>query len=194
MHAGRGLALAATIFLSTAAFIGCTSTGGRDDTNVSFPSTRTTYDLTGRLSARHGADALTASFRWHHDGDVDLLELASPLGQTLAQLSGNSSGVRLLTADGRIESATDWQTLTLRGLGWPLPVNGLSYWVQGVPREGAPFAVEAGDSGAPAVLRQDGWSVVYNAFAPDRDGVRRPSRMTLSYADIELRLVIDAWQ
>jgi outer membrane biogenesis lipoprotein LolB len=73
-------------------------------------------------------------------------------------------------------------------------VTGLSYWVQGVPREGAPFVVEPGDAGAPGLLRQDGWTVVYNAFAADRDGVLRPSRMTLSYADVELRLVIDAWQ
>jgi outer membrane lipoprotein LolB len=188
----HGLRVAA--ILLSAALVGCGSMGGRGDGTVNFPPVKATYDLAGRLSARHGADALTANFRWHHDGDSDELELASPLGQTLAQLSGTSSGVRLLTADGRSESATDWPTLTLRGLGWPLPVTGLSYWVQGVPREGALFAVEAGDAGAPAVLRQDGWTIAYNAFTSDRDGVVRPSRMTLSYADVELRLIIDAWQ
>jgi outer membrane lipoprotein LolB len=167
---------------------------GRSDASVTFPPVKATYDLMGRLSARHAADALSASFHWHHDGESDELELASPLGQTLAQLSGNRAGVTLRTADGRIETASDWQTLTSRGLGWPLPVTGLSYWIQGVPREGAPFVVEPGDGGTPAVLRQDGWTVVYNAFAADRDGVLRPSRMTLSYADVELRLVIDAWQ
>ncbi len=194
MHARRGVPVAAVVFLSVAALIGCASTDGRRDADVTFPAVKTTFDLTGRLSARHGADALSASFRWHHDGDVDELELSSPLGQTLAQLSGSSSGVRLSTADGRTLSATDWQTLTSNGLGWPLPVTGLSYWVQGVPREGASFAIEPGDAAAPGVLRQDGWTVVYNAFAADGDGVRRPSRMTLSYAEVELRLAIDAWQ
>lgn len=194
MHAHGGLLPRAAILLSVVALIGCASTGGSGDADVILPVAKSMYELTGRLSARHGADALSASFRWRHDGDVDELELASPLGQTLAQLSGSSGGVRLITADGRLESAADWQTLTVRGLGWPLPVKGLSYWVQGIPRDGAPFSIEAGDVAAAGVLRQDGWTVVYNAFEADRDGVRRPSRMTLSYADVELRLVIDAWQ
>lgn len=191
MH--RGLRLAAALLLC-AALLGCASKAGRSDANVTFPPVKATYDLTGRLSARHGTDALSANFRWHHDKDSDELELASPLGQTIAQLSGSPSGVTLRTADGRIESAGDWQTLTMRGLGWPLPVAGLSQWVQGVPREGAPFAVEAEDSGAPGILRQDGWTVAYNAVAADPDGVPRPSRMTLSYADVELKLVIDSWE
>jgi outer membrane lipoprotein LolB len=188
----RGSLVAAAIL--SAALVGCGSMRERSDASVTFPPVKATYDLTGRLSARHAAEALSASYRWHHDRDSDELELASPLGQTLAQLSGSPAGVALRTADGRIETASDWQTLTSRGLGWPLPVTGLSYWVQGVPREGAPFVVEPGDAGAPGLLRQDGWTVVYNAFAADRDGVLRPSRMTLSYADVELRLVIDAWQ
>lgn len=192
MQVRHGLRVA--VVLLSVALVGCGSTERRGDASATFPPIKATYDLTGRLSARHGNDALSATFRWHHDRDSDELELASPLGQTLAQLSGDLNGVTLRTADGRIESAADWQTLTLRGLGWPLPVTGLSYWVQGVPRESAPYVVEAGNAGAAAVLRQDGWTVAYNAFTSDRDGTQRPSRMTMSYADVELRLVIDAWQ
>jgi outer membrane lipoprotein LolB len=188
----RGSLVAAAAL--SVALLGCGSLRERSEAGVTFPPVKATYDLTGRLSARHAAEGLSASYRWHHDRDSDELELASPLGQTLAQLSGGPAGVTLRTADGRIETASDWQTLTSRGLGWPLPVTGLSYWVQGVPREGAPFVVEPGDAGAPGLLRQDGWTVVYNAFAADRDGVLRPSRMTLSYADVEVRLVIDEWQ
>lgn len=192
MQVPRGSLVAAAVL--SVALLGCGSLRERSETGVTFPPVKATYNLTGRLSARHAAEGLSASYRWHHDRDSDELELASPLGQTLAQLSGGPAGVTLRTADGRIETASDWQTLTSRGLGWPLPVTGLSYWVQGVPREGAPFVVEPGDAGAPGLLRQDGWTVVYNAFAADRAGVLRPSRMTLSYADVEVRLVIDEWQ
>ena len=173
---------------------GCAATVERTSTDVAFPIARSLYTVTGRLSARHGAEGLSANFQWRHDRDRDELELSSPLGQTVARLTGNADGVRMIAADGRVETAGDWQVLTMRGLGWPLPVAGLAYWVQGAPREGASFAVEAGTGGTPALLRQDGWTIVYGAFVLDAGGVARPSRITLNYADVEIRLAIDAWQ
>ena len=174
---------------------GCASTlTPRDSSQFKFADTRTTYEIAGRLSVRHDADAFAASFHWSHAGDRDELDLASPLGQTVARLIGDTRGVLLQTPDGKVETATDWTTLTSRGLGWALPVEGLAFWIQGAPRKGAPFTAEAGADGAPGVLRQDGWTIVYQAFAKDAAGVSRPARMTLDYPGVELRLVIDAWQ
>ena len=166
----------------------------RDAPEVEFGDTRAAYDIAGRLSARHDADAFTASFHWTHAGDRDEVELASPLGQTLARLVGDAHGVELKTPDGKVQTANDWQTLTSRGLGWALPVEGLAFWVQGAPRKGFPFTAEAGEAGRPGVLRQDGWTITYQAFARDASGALRPARMTLEYPGVELRLVIDAWQ
>ena len=174
---------------------GCASTlTPRDASQIKFADTRTVYEIAGRLSARHEAEAFAASFHWSHAGDRDELDFASPLGQTVARLIGNPRGVELQTPDGKVETASDWTTLTSRGLGWALPVEGLVYWIQGTPRKDTPFTAEAGDDGAPGVLRQDGWTIVYQAFTKDASGVSRPARMTLDYPGIELRLVIDAWQ
>ena len=166
----------------------------QDASPFKFADNRTAYEIAGRLSARHDTDAFAASFRWSHAGDRDELDLASPLGQTVARLMGDARGVMLQTPDGKVETASDWTTLTSRGLGWALPVEGLAFWVQGAPRKGAPFTAEAGADGAPSVLRQDGWTIVYQAFVKDATGVSRPARMTLDYPGVELRLVIDAWQ
>jgi outer membrane lipoprotein LolB len=174
---------------------GCASTlTPHDAPQLKFADARTVYEIAGRLSARHDADAFAASFHWSHAGDRDELDLASPLGQTVARLIGDTRGVQLQTPDGKVETATDWTTLTSRGLGWALPVEGLAFWIQGAPRKGAPFTAEAGTDGAPGVLRQDGWTIVYQAFTKDATGVSRPARMTLDYPGVELRLVIDAWQ
>ena len=154
----------------------------------------TAFELTGRLSARRGNDALTANFRWTHERQRDELDLSSPLGQTIARLSGDASGVRLQTPDGRVETAGDWAALTTRALGWPLPVEGLAFWIQGMPRDGAPAAVERASDGMPAALRQDGWSVVYQAFERGSDGLSRPKRLTLDYAEVELRIAVDSWR
>jgi len=157
------------------------------------PALRPVFEIDGRLSARHGTEAFAAGFRWHHERERDELELVSPLGQTIARLSGDASGVQLQNADGHVRTAADWTALTEQGLGWPLPVDGLVFWVQGAAREGAPFAMEPDAEGRPSVLRQDGWTIVYQAFTPT-ENVSWPSRMTLLYPGVELRLVIDAWQ
>jgi outer membrane lipoprotein LolB len=177
------------------ALAGCASTpASRDAPTVKFAEPRNVYEIAGRLSARHDADAFAAGFRWRHAGDRDELDLASPLGQTVARLIGDAGGVELQTPDGKVQTANDWTTLTSRGLGWALPVAGLAYWIQGAPRKDSPFTAEAGDDGAPGVLRQDGWTIVYQAFAKDASGASRPARMTLDYPGVELRLVIDTWQ
>jgi outer membrane lipoprotein LolB len=175
--------------------VGCASMPTpRDASQLKFAETRTAYEIAGRLSARHDADAFAASFHWRHAGDRDELDLSSPLGQTVARLAGDARGVELQTPDGRVETASNWTTLTSRGLGWALPVEGLSFWIQGAPRKDVPFTGEAGEDGAPRLLRQDGWTISYQAFAKDASGVSRPARMTLEYPGVELRLVIDAWQ
>jgi outer membrane lipoprotein LolB len=154
----------------------------------------TAFELTGRLSARRGNDALAANFRWAHEPQRDELDLSSPLGQTIARLSSDASGVRLQTPDGRVATAGDWAALTTRALGWPLPVEGLAFWIQGVPRDGVPAAVERASDGMPAALRQDGWSIVYEAFERGGNGLSRPKRLTLDYAEVELRIAVDSWR
>ncbi len=178
---------------SLLALVGCASLPLPPDT-AKFSEARDAYQVAGRLSARHDTDGFAASFRWSHSADRDELDLATPLGQTLARLTGDARGVELRRPDGSIETASDWATLTSRGLGWALPVSGLAFWIQGSPRKGAPYTVEAADDGNPAVLRQDGWTIAYQTFVKDAAGASRPARMTLDYPGVELRLVIDAWQ
>ena len=155
---------------------------------------QSSFDVAGRLSARHGGEALTANFRWRHSGQRDELELASPLGQTVAVLSGDASNVRLQAADGRVSTASDWSALTAQGLGWPLPVDGLAFWIQGAPRPGSAFSTEMGDEGRVALLRQDGWMIVYHSYTQAAASDWRPARVTLSYPDVELRIAVDSWQ
>jgi outer membrane lipoprotein LolB len=191
-----GRAAAAAQWLGVAALLGaCVPTPlQRAAPDVAPPAAQAAFDVAGRMSVRHGSAALAASFRWSHADERDELELASPLGQTVALLSGDASQVRLQAADGGVSTADGWGELTERGLGWPLPVQGLAFWIQGDARPGTPFSVEAGDDGRVAVLSQDGWTIVYQSYAQTADGAWRPSRLTLSYPEVELRIAIDRWQ
>jgi outer membrane lipoprotein LolB len=190
----RGMCVRAVAAVGAALLCSCTPAIIGEPPPGSSVAARAAFELTGRLSVRHGDHALAAGFHWTHERERDELELSSPLGQTIARLSSDASGVRLQSSDGRIETASDWTSLTTRALGWPLPVEGLAFWIQGLPREGAPAAVERGSDGMLSTLRQDGWSVVYQAFERGGDGVSRPQRLTLDYPEVELRIAVDSWR
>jgi outer membrane lipoprotein LolB len=147
------------------------------------------FELAGRLSARRGNDGAAAGFRWTHRPSRDELMLSTPLGAALARLEGDANEVRLALADGRTETASDWQALTARVLGAPVPVRGLAWWVRASPHPFTSHTAERDAQSRLSVLRQDGWEIVYD-YAADAS---RPSRLRLSYPDTEVRLVLDAW-
>lgn len=185
----------ASVCALVVALSGCAPADVRQQSEaVKLPTPDGSFEIAGRLTARHGGDAFAANFRWHHAGERDDFEFTSPLGQTVAMLSGDAQGVRLQSADGRVLTAGDWGALTERGLGWRLPVDGLAFWIQGAPRSGSPYTVEPGEGDRAGVLRQDGWTIVYLAYGQGEASSARPSRMTLSYPEIELRLAVDSWQ
>ena len=189
-HVVRGASCGCALVLAACAGL----TPSPPASSVVFAPVLSSFEAAGRLSVRHGGDALTANFRWQRVGRRDEVDLASPLGQTIARLTGDVEGVTLRTADGRVATGADWAALTAQSLGWPLPVDGLAFWIQGAPRTGAPFTAEPADDGSLRLLRQDGWTIVYQSFTTDANNAPRPSRMTLSYPDVELRLVVDNWQ
>ena len=186
--AAQGLAVAALLSACVPAEM------ARSPAEFALPPALPAFDVAGRMSVRHGSAGLAASFRWAHTRERDELTLVSPLGQTVANLSGDAAQVRLQAADGQVSTADGWDALTARGLGWPLPVQGLAFWIQGSSRPGAPFSFEAGEDGRATVLRQDGWTIVYQAYAAGAENPWRPSRLTLTYPDVELRIAIDRWQ
>jgi len=151
------------------------------------------FAIDGRLSARHGRDAIAVAFSWTHAPPRDELVVSTPLGQSVAELTGDASlqRVELQTADGRHEVASDWPALTERAVGVALPVQGLAAWAQAAPRPNALHSREPDAFGRTAVLRQDGCEIVYTY--PD-DSARRPSGLRVACHDLEMRIAIDRWR
>jgi len=188
VQAARLLACALALCVYACASVGPTGPAAPD-----VAAATATFDVDGRLSARRGSEGGAASFSWRHDATRDEVDLATPLGQTLARLRGDARSVEARWPDGRTLTARDWDELTERVLGVAIPVRGLAAWVRGGAREGSAASVERDAQGRVEVLRQDGWEIVY-AY-PD-DSARRAARLTLRYPGsepTEVRLVLDRW-
>ncbi|MEO8755475.1 MAG: lipoprotein insertase outer membrane protein LolB [Casimicrobiaceae bacterium] len=157
--------------------------------------TAAAFDASGRLSARRGSEGVAANFTWAHAPDSDRFDVATPLGQVIARLSGDPSGVNL-QRPGQVPVAyADWSALTRDVFGVAIPVDGLASWIQAQPVAGTAFDLERDAHGRPLVLRQQGWEIVY-AYANPQPAAN-PMRLVMRYPDsepIEVRIVVDRWQ
>lgn len=147
------------------------------------------FGASGRLSAKHGSEGAAAHFSWEHEPGRDAIALATPMGSTLARLERDGSGASIAFSDGRVERAADAGALAERAIGVPLPIESLAWWIRAVPHARSPYAIERDAAGRIAVLRQDGWTLVY-AYA---DGARLPFRVIATWPDVDVRVVIDRW-
>ena len=150
------------------------------------------WSLQGRISVKAGDEALSGQLQWRHQGQQDVLMLASPLGQGLARIERSPAGVVLELPDEAPRRAPTVEVLTADALGYALPVGGLVYWIQGRADPAAPFELSLDDFGRPAHISQDGWSIRYVKYFDDRS--YQPRRITLSRDDLEIRLAIDDWR
>lgn len=124
------------------------------------------------------------------DGDRRELELSSPLGQTMAQVTLDAGEATLVAADGNRYRAPSGETLTEQVFGWRVPIGDLPRWLAGRverPTRREDGRIVAGVDG--------GWSVRFEAF----DG-ERPRRLSLDWPAgagdtmrrLELKLVVDS--
>ncbi len=164
---------------------------------------RDSLTLSGRLSAsfqQNGqSQSLQGKFQWaQRPGRTDI-ELYSPLGQTLVRITIVPERAWLLRSGGEIREAASADALTEEALGWPLPVEGLRYWLQGFAHD-ANHRLHAVMPGEPASLRSDGWQVSYVSWQ-DGGGVAVPRRIDFTRDEsaqaargpLALRIVIDGW-
>jgi len=190
----RPRAAAIITMMAAALLAGCASVGPASTaTDVPLVATPQ-FDIAGRLSARRGSEGAAAHFTWRHRPDGDVIDVATPMGQTLARMTGDAAGVRVERPGKPALAAANWDVLTRDVLGVPVPVEGLAVWVTGAPRTGIPFGLERDADGRPSVLRQSGWEIVY-AYA-DGAPPAQPMRLVMRYPDpdtIEVRIVVDRW-
>jgi len=100
----------------------------------------------------------------------------------------------LVTSDGKEYKAGDMKLLAREVLGWNLPIDGLQYWVRGLPWPSLDRAREEHDAdGRLKSLSQGGWEVAYLDWSSA--GVAGlPSKLDVAGEGLRLRLLIEKWK
>jgi outer membrane lipoprotein LolB len=149
------------------------------------------FYLSGRVSVKYGAEAVSGKIAWQHDAASDDLLFSTPLGQGVARIVRRDALASLTTSDQKVYQAGDIETLTEQVLGWRLPLAGLPDWVRGRAAAGAPAQTRLDASQRLAELRQSGWLVEFLEYKSENGP---PALLRLSRQDVAIRLVIDQWR
>ena len=152
------------------------------------PATDIEFELFGRIAVRYRDDAGSGNIAWRHGVRSDEMFLTTPFGQGIARLAREGDVFTLTTQDGREFRAADAETLTEQVLGFRLPLLGLADWVRGRAAPG-PARARNDSAGRLVELEQSGWTIEYQEYAG-----MKPSRLTLKYPGLELRLAVAEWK
>lgn len=151
----------------------------------------------GRFSATTTAgekrENVSGRFNLEIRGSQQVLELASPLGTTVARIEVGPGGARATGAQMQDVRGPNADVLTEQLLGWPLPVSGLADWIEGRPVPDRVARVER-EAGHVVLIEQDDWTI---RLSEPFESAARPRRLVLERAAasnapaVTLRLVVD---
>jgi outer membrane lipoprotein LolB len=152
------------------------------------------FSRTGRFAVNvsggvNGPHAVQGGFSWLDEGTVLRLDLANPLGNTLARVEVTSAGATLQRADGTRKFARNADALVAQVVGSPIPVEGLRDWLRG-RTDGGAHGVKTDAAGKVESFDENGWTVRlsrYDALGPRLLAMQR----TDADAHISVRLAVD---
>ena len=109
------------------------------------------------------------------------------------QIQGSDTHAELLQAGKPPYRAENADQLLVEQTGWQLPVNGLRYWIRGLPMPGEDDRHVLNENAAPRELEQGSWLIHYSRYKLV-DGVWLPGKLTLVNASLQIKLLVDQWQ
>ncbi|NIR59364.1 MAG: outer membrane lipoprotein LolB, partial [Gammaproteobacteria bacterium] len=152
----------------------------------------TAWTVSGRVAVSTPEEGWQASLRWRQRGGAYDIFIRGPFGRGSVRLARDATGARLRTSEGDVYSAPDGQALLARAVGWELPVEGLRYWVRGLPWPRRPGHYRLDADGRLRALAQAGWRVRFERYT-EVDGLALPAKLHLTREGLEVRLVLDRW-
>ena len=152
------------------------------------PTTPASWVLEGRIAVRSSEDGSSASLRWEQRDAAVLVQLSGPAGRGATELSGSPEYIRIRRAgvDEVIEGPPP-QVMS-RQLGWFVPLEYASAWLQGEPAPDAEVDVYERDSrGRVLHFEQAGFELRVEW------GETRPVRVALQRDDLKVMVRIRRW-
>lgn len=151
-----------------------------------------TFSLKGRLGVVTQKQGFSGGIEWQHQATTDNIDVYSPVGSKVANITKTSSQVVLTDQKSQQTKAKDAETLTESTLGFRLPLSGLSDWAIGRPTASKIAASNWDVQGRLTMLKQDGWDIGFENYL-ESNGTFLPTKIVLKSEQVNLKLLVEKW-
>ena len=150
------------------------------------------WRLKGRIAIKNDHEAWFLKVDWQQHMNDYAVFLSGPFSGVVS-LSGGKDNVELNDGEQSYQ-APDAEILLLEHTGIRMPVNGLRYWLLGLPqpdREVRNLKLDV--TGRLSSLRQDEWQVNIDRYQ-QYNGKSLPAKIIIQNHQLNVRLIVDQWQ
>lgn len=158
------------------------------------------WQLNGRMSISANNESDQLNLLWVRNNDHHEINLSGPLNMGMVRLTLDPGKAKLISKN-KTYSAKNAEELLAKVIGWRLPVNGLDFWIRGLPAPGIDSEQLLDHRNRMQQLLQSDWEILYQSYTRVGDKElpriifikRIPSVTDTSAELIELRVAISSW-
>jgi outer membrane lipoprotein LolB len=152
------------------------------------------WNIKGRVAVKNDKESGTVTLLWDQFISNYELRFIAPLGQGTYILTGTPNGVVMKGPKDLILMAETPEQILRKGLGWDVHLDGLKYWVRGLPEPDIKYSeLLLDDKGRLTNMEQSGFNVSVSRYT-DLDGVSLPEKLTIKSDNIKLKVIIQNWE
>jgi outer membrane lipoprotein LolB len=153
------------------------------------------WDIRARAVLRLKGQVYHIGIGWHRAPESFNMLLEAPSGQGVFRIESTpGDSYQLSLPDGRVYRNTTPEALLDDVIGWSLPINGLDYWIRGMPTPDSDYSHRIGAGGRTRSIAQDQWNIEYLDYFAEQRNPQLPRRISLTSEDLTVKLVIERWQ
>ena len=149
------------------------------------------FTIKARVSSG-GVFGMSGSLVWHQRPDAFDMTVSGPFGVGAVRLDGHAQEVTVRT---RKETyvTPDPERYLHDNLGWTFPVEGLPYWVRGLPSPYSDAEISIDEFGRLLTVEQDNWSLEFTEYQ-QAFGLELPRKFIAINPEVKIKVVIDEWR
>ena len=152
------------------------------------------WDINGRVAIKTARDSGTATIHWHQQSASYEMRVIAPLGQGTYLFRVSPDGVVMQGPDGKTLVAESPEKLMQTGLGWSVDLDGLQYWIRGIPQPETGYQQLSLDgNGRLSYLDQGGFTIEVQRYA-ELEEVSLPEKLLIKSNDLQLKMIIKNWK
>lgn len=151
------------------------------------------WEFNGRIAVQIEQQNWFANLFWQQQNAHYRIKVSGPMGQGAAHLEGDEQGVKLIKSDKTEHHALNAEELLANHLGWQIPINGLLYWIKGLPNLSDITLNQLDSAGHLIKLSQDNWNINFENYVKV-NSLELPKRLILERPAIIVKIIIEQWR